>query len=323
MAYVQAVERHTGRDITRVPIFSPDFAWSLEQARQDRDFPIYPNGFMLIGMAERMAADGSRVIINGQGGDMWLDGHQSYYREELAGLNLADLMRSLSADIAGLGLARTLSLFARSGLFDQLPERVKTLLRSAKSGRAPDPLETQFWLSDDMLEELAARKVRFDASLSDIPTHLQYKIDKHCFPFNVLCLESMSRFSARVGAEHRAPLMSRKFIEFSSSTPEWTRLHGGVSKYIHRRALSNVLPAEIVQRADKASFDTTFAKYDAAIQEFCPETQDFAFASMIDRPALERFFATYCNAAIDEGAIWEIWRNYVGAVITRMPTECD
>lgn len=323
MAYVQAVERQTGRSITQVPLFSPDLGWSVQQANADRDFPLYPNAFMLIGMAERMAADGSRVIINGQGGDVWLNGNPAYYREELLTLDLPNLARSLSADIAGLGPGRALSLFARCGVFGLLPEPVRAAVRGLKAPRTLEPLETNFWLSKEMLDELAARKAKYEATMQHYPPHLRYKVEKLEFPFHALALEMVSRFSAQAGAENRAPFLSRQFMEFSCATPEWTRLRGGVKKYIHRHALSGILPPEIVQRPGKAFFDSTFKKYESEVRDVCLQTGSPVFESMIDRPALQRFLDSYCNAAIDAGAIWEIWGNYVGAVLTRMPAQRD
>lgn len=323
MRFVRAVERQTSRPITRVPIFSPDFAWTRQQARQDRDFPIFPNTFMLIGLAERMASVGSRVIINGQGGDVWLGGSQAYYREALTSFDLPGLAYSLKADVAALGLPDALSLFARRGLFDLLPDGFKTLVRSRRPARTPDPLDSHDWLSRDMRDELIARKARFEQAHSGIPPRQLYKVRKHGFPFNVLCLEMMARLTARTGTEYRAPFMARQFIEFSCETPEWIRLRGGVAKYIHRLALADVLPPEVVQRRDKAIFDPTFTRYENAVRQFCLETHTPVFESMIERPVLEQFFEAYCNAAIDEGAIWEIWGNYVGAAIARMPNDIN
>jgi asparagine synthase (glutamine-hydrolysing) len=323
MAFVQAVERQTNRNIARVPIFAPDLQWSLQQAQKDCDFPLFPNTFMLIGMAEQLAAGGSRVALNGQGGDVWLNGSPAYYREELATLDLSNLARSLREDIAALGIGKAWSLLLRLGMFALLPEPVKVVARAFRPAKVLDPLATNFWLSEEMRGELAQRQARYSSAQAKFPPHLRYKVEKLEFPFHALVSEMVSRVSAQAGVEHRAPFLSRQFIEFSCTTPEWTRLRGGVRKHIHRQALSGILPAEIAQRNSKAFFDSTFKKYESQVRQFCLQPGPPVFESMIDRPGLARFMDSYCNAAIDDGAIWEIWGNYVGAVLTRMPYQCD
>ncbi|WP_338467590.1 asparagine synthase-related protein [Novosphingobium sp. ZN18A2] len=307
LEFVEAVERHLGRTVARQSLFQPPLQWFLDQARIDCDFPVYPNGPMAIGLARAAVEGGSRVIVSGSGGDNWLDGNTRYYREHLVMGDWAGLARSLRCDARNLGARRTAELFLRRGIAQLLPRRVRMALRPLGGARPVRPLQTHFWLSKAARENLTHRRERYERKLAAAPEHLRYKLATVKSPFNVLANEIMARQFARCGAEGRQPMLSRRFMEFSATTPEHTRLRGGLRKFTHRQSLRGILPAEIVNRTSKAYFDGTFHRHFDAIRLQCRTVDDARFGQLVNQSGIDRLLDEYCSTEIDDSSIWEIW----------------
>ena len=104
-------------------------------ARQRRDFPDFPNGgAMGLPIAEQARADGSRVLLNGLGGDQWLCGSDAVYAEAIAGRRGRELLSILRDDIHAAGLRTTLWRLLRHGIVPLLPEPAQQNLRAFAQG---------------------------------------------------------------------------------------------------------------------------------------------------------------------------------------------
>ena len=308
LAFARAVAAHAGRELVERPLFLPQLDWFSARAAQEADLPPLPNAAMSIGLDEAAAAAGCRVSLNGIGGDQWLDGTQYYYWEQFRAADLRGLWRSLRADAGAFGPVAALGMFVRLGPGGLVPEWLRAAWR--KNGGAGD---IPAWLPDDMQQELAWRRQRYRATLP-AGNRASYKLRKLQHPRWSLILDSAGRQRARSGLEMRSPLLSRRFIEFSVSTPEHLRLQGGVTKLIHRRALAGSLPPLVLDRQTKAEFSTTYFNLEAALRDYCqsappPGADGQAMAELFDR-----YFAT----PIDDRPTGAIWGAYVCALMAQM-----
>ncbi len=78
--------------------------------------------------------------------------------------------------------------------------------------------------------------------------------------------------AASVGIELRRPLFSPQMVQFAFCAPESVRLRGRTDKYLHRKAMTGLLPESVLQRQTKADFMITFRGPLAAMGEyFCGE----------------------------------------------------
>ena len=76
-------------------------------------------------------------------------------------------------------------------------------------------------------------------------------------------LGKLEQLGSRYGIEVRHPLDDRRMVEFANAIPDEQRRNGIWQRYVMRQAMSDLLPAAIHQRMDKATFDWSFS---AAIQ---------------------------------------------------------
>jgi asparagine synthase (glutamine-hydrolysing) len=70
--------------------------------------------------------------------------------------------------------------------------------------------------------------------------------------------EAEERSIARQGLELRQPFHNQKVVQFAFSSPERLRSLGRTTKRFHRRAVSDLLPAAVVDRTTKADFMGAF-----------------------------------------------------------------
>ncbi len=98
--YCRSVGAHLGQPIHEITPSHVPLSWYQDVALQYQDFPDFPNGgAMGLPIAERARADGSRVLLNGLGGDQWLCGSEACYAEAIAGRRGRELLNILGDDI--------------------------------------------------------------------------------------------------------------------------------------------------------------------------------------------------------------------------------
>ena len=309
--FARAAGRHIGRPVTEVPLHMPGLEWFQRQAQVDCDVPGYPNGVMSIGLEKTARRDNCRVLVNGLGGDQWLDGSTAYYREQLEERDWRGLAESLCEDGRHLGWASTGKLLARALAANALPEKVLCGLRSLIAKHAEQP----FWLSAQSRAELARRQADYEAQLRS-RGRWHYKEFKLYFPFNLVAFDLIVRQRARSGLESRSPMLMRSFIEFSAATPERLRLRGGVTKMIHRKALAGILPDLILERQSKAEFSVTWRALQKELLAWLRARSPADLSPNLDRAGMRRMVAIEGNSEIDETPFWELWAIFIACVLT-------
>ncbi len=306
IAFARAVGQHSRQAIAEVPPFLPPRRWFQERSRADCDIPPYPNGAMGLGMAAAATGDGCRVILNGSGGDEWLEGNLLYYAEQLAAHDWSGLGRSLREDIASVGLAKTAWWFLRFGPTELLPpplwKALRTIRRVSASGR-----DEAYWLSPELRSLLAARRT---ASGTDVVASTF--IDRRGVSrwlnnaYSAFASDLGTKLAARAGYEPRSPLHDRRFIEFAFATPDRIKRKATIGKYTHRRALAGLLPDMVVDRMTKAEFTVAFARQlDGMANLFEGSKPDVR--SYLDLSGVDRLFDTYRSESYEGNPIWKLW----------------
>ena len=310
LPYARAAAAHIGRSLTEVPPFRPPLAWYTGQAQTERDVPIPTNGAMTISLEKQVHADGSRVIINGDGGDEWLQGSLDYYREFALEGNVWQFFQALRRDAAAMGLRTILPKALRIGLLSYAPDRLRAAgkaLYRAKFYRDP---EAFYWLKPWVRALLEQQRAAYDASL---PRDHRAAASEKQFssPYSSFGRAIMQRQRGLCGVESRHPMYTRQFIGFSMSTPEHTRRRGGLSKVIHRIAMQGILPDEIIDRRTKADFESDAT--DAEMGEFCRGAGRAYLENFCDSEGLTRLIPPGYVNAVDDDRSWEVWGLYAVA----------
>ena len=297
-----------GGDLTEVALFEPPLDWFRETARAHHDIPPFTNGAMSIDMENRMASDGCKVSIGGNGGDQWLDGTGLGAYQAFRELSWQGLTSSLGAIANQDGRGAALQVAMRDLARAMLPAGLRRSFR-LRQMRSEDA-GLAFWLAPDLREELRDRRVDFRRrQLAEPLARLKHeKLEDAQFQ---LAIEQSHAQAARAGIELRSPMLSRGFIGFSAGTPEHIRRQGSLRKHVHRRAMAGILPQSIIDRRHEASFPES----DAIRRELISFLQDLSTNSQVfDASGLRNLSSQYQAGEVDGSYAWEVWGVFASAL---------
>jgi asparagine synthase (glutamine-hydrolysing) len=269
----------------------PKLAWHYDEPFADSSaVPTY--------YVSQMARQHVTVALSGDGGDENLAGYRRYkmyLRENSLRSHVSPLMRR--------------SIFGPLGQLypkmDWAPRifRAKTTLQSL----ACSPLEGYFRamsfcppeLKKQLLDADVSNQLRDYDSMSVLQTHydrartpdllsrIQY-VDIKTYLVDCI-LVKVDRASMANSLEVRCPLLDHKLMELIARMPSSLKLRNGTGKYIFKKALRNVLPADILQRP-KQGFSIPLAEWFRG--ELKGFTQDALFQRQND--VLDSRFLTRC-----------------------------
>jgi asparagine synthase (glutamine-hydrolysing) len=317
LPYARAAATHIGRTLTEVPLFRPPLDWYIDQARTERDLPIPTNGAMTVGIEQRVHADGSRVYINGDGGDEWLQGSLIYFREFMQEGDVAGFVRALREDGAAQGWRTILPQALRTGLSALAPDRLRAWSRAARRTRFYRDPESFYWLRPEARALLERQEAAYDAALPSDP-HIMTKENLFASPFGAYARARMQRQRGLCGIEPRHPMFTRQFIGFSLATPERIRRRAGMKKVIHRIAMRGILPDMILDRATKADFESD--AIDSEMGRFCREQGRPYLDKFCESNGLERLIPPGFVNTVDDDRSWELWGLYAVAAFLMLNT---
>ena len=104
-------------------------------------------------------------------------------------------------------------------------------------------------------------------------------------PFNLGAGEWSERELAALGLEIRNPYRTRQVVEFGFAVPDRMLARGGWNRWLHRQALSGLLPENARQRQSKAEFSVT---YERALARLRPRIEVMAAGGLAGRLAAEQ-----------------------------------
>jgi asparagine synthase (glutamine-hydrolysing) len=309
LSYVRAVRDHLGVPIHESAPTSHPLAWFGKRAVEEQNFPGFPNAAMFTDMRKAMTADGCRVVLNGEGGDEWLGGSRLYYAEDLARGEWCALRRSYCADVARFGLREPSYWFLRHGLSHQLPAQIKdavrTLVRPSRSRLSNEG----YWLSGEMLQILEQRRSAItqndrDQRRGEGQRRLALRLND---AFGAYVKERCERSGAGFGLEIRAPMHRRAYVEWAFATPERMRLRGGINKYVHVRAMANLLPSAVANRIGKSDFAFMFRRHLDRMRKLLVETIPRQRRELVCATGMSRLYQAYSDRSLVGAPIWELW----------------
>lgn len=325
--FCRAVGKHLGRAIHEVAPARMPLAWYQERARAYREFASFPNGAMHLNIYAEARQRGSRVLFSGTGGDDWLGGSPHYYAEALAGGRGGELLRILARDARKVGPATAAWWLVRHGMAPLLPDRIKQGLRAVAASRSGKEIAALPWLSENLKERLHHRRQEARHAEPN-GTHRigQQSQFRHLSDgYITLAREFTERQISAMGIEWRQPFWNHSIIEFAFATPEHLRLRAGEDKWLHRRAMTRLLPRCVVDRSTKAVFTMEFARNWSEMHrlmrdDILPRRLRWINAELVAEwvatdPQLDRF-------PWSEGMLWMIWTLLgTDAVATTVPAD--
>lgn len=260
--YARAVGQWLGTPIKEVLPARPSLNWYRERSEKLKDFPGYPNSTMAQNLTGLVKAGGSRVLLNGVGGDQWLGASRVSYLEEMTAGRWRKTLALLAHDIEDEGLSKSLWYFLRYGVGPTLPRFVKETVRRVRDTRI-EGFDRRCWLSEQLRHELETQKRRGKDTSAGSMRWAGQRAELSCLKSasHALTHEAHEKLAATEGVELRRPFYDAAMIEFSFQVPKRLLYHRGVNRYAHREAMRGLLPEVVRNRQSKAEFTGTYTHY--------------------------------------------------------------
>ena len=237
------------------------------ESQQSMGIAAYPNGNSLVSLYQIEKQNGFSVILSGLGGDDWVSGSPYAFADMLRELRLGDLARELRVMVDRLpsnvdGRKSAVYMLARFGIAPLLSRRF--------GRRAHFYFSRLFGVGTNIpayVDTAFVRRIKLVRKLFAMP------IDCACESLvqQQLCAnfvlggvaygqEITNRVLSQFGMEQRSPFYDRRFIEFCFGMPEEQRCRNGVSKYVLRNSMKDILPVGVLNRQTKGEFTCSYVK---------------------------------------------------------------
>ncbi len=257
LPYARQVAQRFGTQHREI-VVKPDVVSLLPRLLWHMDEPLSDSAFITTYLVSEFARQDVKVILSGVGGDELFGGYRRYL-----GDHYAEQYRRLPGWLRqGAGyLAQHLPADRHSALFNKL-RLAKGFLASAESsaderyasylqlvgGEAIAELMLEPRFADDPLARA------FEGAGQGDALNRMFAVDAETqLPDDLLLLTD--KMSMAVSLECRVPLLDHELVEMAAAMPAAIKVKGGRLKHLMKQALSDLLPAEILDR-QKRGFGT-------------------------------------------------------------------
>lgn len=265
---IAAVVQKANLEAEFVHPLKPGLDFFRQRAAHWRDYPGSPNGEpMSIPTSEAARERGARVLLNGIGGDEWLQGSSLHVVDLAAKAQLIQLLRLARGNWQAYGRHTHWSIdLARQILAGAAPDWMHARRRKRRLERetilSPDFLRRTH-LADRLFSPPERETRRFSSRAQEAIFRFAVGgAEAHIFEWN-------DREAAHSGIERRYPFFDRRLAEFCLRIPEDQRRRGTVTKYLLRNAMRERLPERVCSKSFKADFSELYENvlYDPPARE--------------------------------------------------------
>jgi asparagine synthase (glutamine-hydrolysing) len=247
-------------------IVTPDVCRLVEEIVWHHDEPFADDSCIPTYVVSKLASDHVKVVLSGDGGDEVFAGYQLHVQEQrfdaysripkfIRRGALLPLSRALPRAAYGKNFLRRISLDAGARYIDSLSFFTEDAQRSLWSAAARRSL-------DGYDPTAAYQKIYAAPEKADSIERMLYLDSRTYLPGDILT--KVDRMSMAHSLETRAPLLDHKLIEFVATIPSAFKLrcmpHGLETKYILKKAISGLVPDEIIRRG-KQGFGTPIQQW--------------------------------------------------------------
>ena len=261
--YAQEVAERCGAEMLVVYPTESDFIDLLPHLIYHMDEPAAGPGLFPQFMVSRLASQGVKVVLGGQGGDEIFGGYArflvAYFEQAIKGAvfethDEGEHIVSLSSILPNLPYLRQyvpmLKRFFEKDFFESGDRRYFRLIDRSEGDIG--------FLSDDFKCGYNSEAIfaRFQ-TLFNHPDTLSY-YNKMVHYDLVASLPALLQVEDRVtmanSLESRVPLLDHRIVQLITSMPPRMKFKGGEMKYILKKAVKQILPPSIFYRKDKMGF---------------------------------------------------------------------
>jgi asparagine synthase (glutamine-hydrolysing) len=241
--WIGAVAAELGTRSVRMSLLSGSIVGGMLDWTEEHRAPLpAANWFYQRPLLQRIAADGARAVLDGEGGDELFSAPRALLADHMRHGRLARAWRQLealpNAHQAPLRVrARAFTEYAvRGALPYELHRRLAALRRGAEWSAFEDRWGWQ-----------RSPGPRWSAQLIDVLTDGMARVGAH---------EHFRLRAASAGLGVRHPLLDLDLVELVLSLPPGLALDPVYSRPLLRRSMEGLVPAAVLRRTDKARFES-------------------------------------------------------------------
>jgi len=263
LEYASSVARRIGTDHHEVVVSMGDFFGALPSLIWHEDEPIvWPSSVSLF-FVSRLASEHVKVVLTGEGSDELFAGY-GRYQYQLWNQKWADrwsvvpasMRRAVRAAIASSPLLRADIRRKLAHTFLGRTSDIQSLFLDNFYGAFSADAQTRI-LSDPSLAVAYppySNYLSFREKGRNLPG-LERMLYADRKTYLVELLMKQDQMSMAASIESRVPFLDHRLVEWSCSVPASLKLRGREGKYILKKAIEDILPADIVYRK-KMGFPT-------------------------------------------------------------------
>lgn len=249
LKYARLAAKHFGTD-HRELIVTPDICSIVDELVWHFDEPFADQSAIPTYLVSKLAREHVKVVLSGDGGDELFAGYTRYVIdsrrsgfERLPRLLRNGMMKPLSRQMPHGAWGRNYIHKISSEPLDRYIEDISIFTQLNKPRLYSADFKRRLVDSDAAaLFRNYAAGVRSHDPLDT----LLYLDSKTYLPGDILT--KVDRMSMAVSLEARVPLLDHKLIEFVTRIPASMKMKGAETKYIFKRAVEDLVPAEILHR---------------------------------------------------------------------------
>jgi asparagine synthase (glutamine-hydrolysing) len=283
--FIRQVARHLGRPVqeVRLDLQEESLLPLIARVTEQCDEPL--SGFSCVAqnlLMQRARETGVTVLLSGQGADEVFCGYRKY-----AAFQLQSLVRSRR----WLTAVRLLGgfLYQRTVLNEFSPAQARRYLPRWASANLEDVGGPALDEVPLLCPPLGNRDDVRDRQRADVE-HLSIPALTHW----------EDRNSMSWSCEVRNPFLDYRLVQLGVNLPMTLKIHGGWTKYVLRRAVSESLPPAVVWRRDKRGFSTPEARMlrnelRSRINELLAPSAEMVRRGLVNVHAARKIFASFLN----------------------------
>jgi asparagine synthase (glutamine-hydrolysing) len=278
--FATLVSKHNGTKHYEIFPTATDFVETLPKLIYYMDEPSAGPGLFPQYFVSKLASQKVKVVLGGQGGDEIFGGYARYlvaYLEQCIKGAIFETQEegkhvvTLDSIVPNLSILQQytpmLQDFWNTGLFDSMEKRYFRLIYRGSGYK--DLICDQYAIN----ESRAFGEFQACFSHADTSSYFNkmgYFDMKASLP---ALLQVEDRTSMACSLESRLPLLDYRIVELMASVPPTIKYKGGMTKYLIKKAVRNVLPSEVLERKDKMGFPVPLSEwYQDKIHGFVHDT---------------------------------------------------
>jgi len=193
-----------------------------------------------------------KVTLDGQGADELLGGYFPYENilsDDLLNLKIVSFLENL------IGFNKLQNFNYKKMIIETLKNILKNVWLndfSIKSYKRKDELNIDFYNYAKKFSQFNVLE-KENSIVSSFDKYVYKSINSQPLPG---ILMTVDRLSMAFSIETRLPFLDYRLVEYTVSLPNEQKVRNGITKYVYRNALKNLLPNEIFNRHKKFGFIT-------------------------------------------------------------------